>query len=60
MKRFRLVFKDRKGHFQRVLFAHCIEEELQGIKEYFAMMIEQETGHPVFCESISEQPEVDT
>lgn len=54
-KRFRMVFRAKtNGYKRRVIRCTCTEEELQGMKEHWAMVIEEELGSPVECIEIEE------
>lgn len=52
-KRWRAVFT-AEGFRRKVIYIHCTEDELQGEKEKWAVMLENDTGLPWRCESITE------
>lgn len=56
-KRFRFVFREKDGYFRRVVHSVCTEEEVQGCKEAWAVIIEEETGHAVVCSEVEDQGE---
>lgn len=54
-KRYRMVFRAKTNRYKRrVIRCACTEEELQGMKEHWAMVIEEELGSPVECIEIEE------
>lgn len=54
-KRYRMVFRAKTNEYKRrVIRCICAEEELQDMKEHWAMVIEEELGSPVECIEIEE------
>lgn len=53
-KRWKLVFRATKGNKQRTIKITCTEGELEGEKEKWAMLIEEEIGVPVRCTEVIE------
>lgn len=54
-KKYRMVFREKGGRGRRrVIRCTCTAEEVQGNKESWAMIVEEELGSPVECVEISE------
>lgn len=53
-KCWKLVFRAKNGYKQRTVRCTCKEEELQGEKEKWAMIIEEEIGVAVRCVEVKE------
>ena len=51
-KRYRLKFSSKWG--KRTLYVSCAEEDLQGEKERYAVLLEGETGVSWHCTSVTE------
>ena len=52
-KRYRMTFKADR-YTKRTIYAYCIEDQVQGEKERFALLIEEELKRPVHCVEIKE------